>query len=85
MKLYNIDNTRCFFEKLASCRGEIEFVDRESGNRTPLQKQGIQESILPISMVRGKINEIELIFHDHQDSENLFLWALNKCGMEQHN
>lgn len=82
MKIYNISNTNSFFEKLASCQGEVEFVEAQSGCRTLLQRQSIQETLLPLSLIHGKINEIELIFHNHQDLENIFRWVLNKCGIE---
>lgn len=78
MKLYNISNTDTFFKKLAACRGEVEFVDEKNGNRTFLPRQGIRESLLPISLIHGEIREIELIFHDQQDSETMFRFALNR-------
>lgn len=81
MKLYNIDNTGKFFEKLASCRGEVEFVDEKSGCRTSLPKQGLQEILSPLSLVCGPIDQIELIFHDHQDFDSIFRWIINKGGI----
>lgn len=81
MKLYNITNTRSFFEKLAACRGEIEFVDKKNKRRMPLQKQSIRETLLPLSPAYDKISEIELIFHDHQDFTDIFRWTINGCGI----
>lgn len=81
MKLYNIDNTGKFFEKLAACQGEVEFVDQNNGCRTFLPKQGIQEILSPLSLVHGRINQIELLFHDHRDFDNIFRWAINKGGI----
>ncbi len=78
MKIYNINNTCSFFEKLAACRGEVEFVDGRNGSRTPLTNQGIQENLLPLSLINGKINEIELIFHNHQDFDSIFRWVMNR-------
>lgn len=78
MKIYNIDNTCNFFEKLAACQGEVEFVDERNGSRTPLTKQGIRENLLPLSLINGKIKEIELIFHNHQDFDSIFRWVMNK-------
>ncbi len=78
MKIYNINNTCNFFKKLASCQGEVEFVDGRNGSRTPLTKQGIQENLLPLSLINGEISEIELIFHNHQDFDSIFRWVMNK-------
>lgn len=78
MKIYNINNTCNFFEKLVACQGEVEFVDRKNGSKTPLTKQGIQQNLLPLSLINGRISEIELIFHNHQDFDNIFRWVMNK-------
>lgn len=81
MKLYNIDNTGKFFEKLAACQGEVEFVDEKSGCRISLPKQGIQEILPPLSLIHGGIKQIELLFHDHRDFDNIFRWVINKGGI----
>ena len=82
MKLYNINNTTNFFEKLAACQGEIELVDEKSGNKTFLPKESIQETLLPLSLVQGTISEIQLIFHNHQDFDSIFHWVFNKCSVQ---
>ncbi len=82
MKIYNINNTTDFFEKLAACRGEVELVDEKNGDNTLLQKQSIRETLVPLSCVQGTISEIQLIFHDHQDFDSIFQWVFNKCGIQ---
>lgn len=77
MKIYDISDTRKFFEKLDACQGEIEFVDEQSGLRERLDVSAGRK-FYPFSTVRGTISEIELIFHDHQDFDRIFRWVLNK-------
>ena len=81
MKIYNINNTCNFFKKLAACQGEVEFVDEKSGSRTPLTQQGIQENLHPISLINGRISEIELIFHNRQDFDSIFRWVMNRGSL----
>lgn len=77
MKIYDISDTRKFFEKLNNCRGEIELVDGQSGLRQLLQTP-VRQTLYPFSTVQGTISQIELIFHDHQDFDSIFRWVLNK-------
>lgn len=77
MKIYDISDTRKFFEKLNDCRGEIELVDALSGERERLEAP-VRQRLYPFSTVQGTISQIELIFHDHQDFDSIFRWILNK-------
>lgn len=77
MKIYDITDTRKFFEKLNACQGEIELVDAQSGSREHLEAP-VSQKLYPFSTVQGTISQIELIFHDHQDFDSIFRWILNK-------
>lgn len=63
MKIYNISDTKRFFEVISKCNGKVDLV-REDGSRTDLS-----ESIPVLNEVCRKsvIDEIELTFTDAND------------------
>lgn len=78
MKLYNITDTREFYDRLAACRGTVELVDETEGKQQILHEAGSYGVLLPLCQIYGKINCIELLFHNDLDRHNILYWLLNK-------
>lgn len=78
MKLYNITDTREFYNRLAACRGTVELMNEEGTERKLLHEGGSRDVLLPLCQVYGKISRIELVFHNDQDRHDILCWLLNK-------
>ncbi len=78
MKLYNIHNTREFFEKLNKCEGIVELVDDKGGRRQLLKEMDRRDEPLTYSQIDGTISQIELKFHNDNDCHNILCWLINK-------
>ena len=73
MKIYNIENTKPLFEKLSSCKGDIEIVG-ENGNAISLSHNSKSDNLKLIAetFVSGSIKELELNFSDGTDAVGVF-------------
>lgn len=77
MKIYDITDTRKFYEKLTACKGKVEIIDEKSGARE-LVKAPADRTLFPFSFMQGTISQIELIFHDDRDFNTIFRWLQEK-------
>lgn len=80
MKIYNINNTKEFFERLSSCRGMVKLVN-ENGEQIEINPRKMDSSLLPAVYVQGSIQQMEIIFQDAEDCRNIFSYLLNKRGL----
>ncbi|MCR5417845.1 MAG: hypothetical protein K6E84_02925 [Lachnospiraceae bacterium] len=69
MKIYNIENTKKFFNTLSECKGEVDLVNR-NGDHIALNDEHL--SILKESYLGGTIRELELSFENGQDAVKVF-------------
>ena len=72
MKIYNIENTKEFFETLSECEGNVELVSDNGEHITLSSKNGENLNLLSETYVDGKIKEIELAFSDKTDAVRIF-------------
>ena len=72
MKVYNIRDSREFFEKLAACEGIVEVV-QEDGARLPL--------MTPMTCFEGAIREMELFFQNQEDCTRILRYLMNKRNL----
>lgn len=82
MKIYNIKNTKKFFETLSECKGDVELVNAEGKHIALSDKTGSNLNILSETYVNGMIKEIELSFADQKDAVMIFqyLSAMNNVA-----
>lgn len=68
MKIYNVDDTKKFFEMLSRCSKDVEVVNGE-GLHISLKEEGgnDQLGLLAAAYLRGNIREMELCFVDPED------------------
>lgn len=79
MKIYNINDSREFFKKLASCQGKVKLVN-DSGEQIELTPGLADANFLPLACIHGTIREMEIIFQDAEDCRKIFSYLLNKRG-----
>ncbi len=77
MKVYNIRDSREFFEKLTSCSGTVELVN-EQGTRFPLPKSSLPSDPWLMTCFQGTIKEMELRFQDAEDLNRILNYLMNK-------
>lgn len=80
MKVYNISDSREFFEKLTACRGTVELVD-EKGARLPIPKAPLSSDPGLMTCFRGTIREMELRFQDPEDMDKILHYLMNKRNL----
>ncbi|MBO4845203.1 MAG: hypothetical protein J5525_02740 [Lachnospiraceae bacterium] len=74
MKIYNIENTKEFFETLSECEGNVELVNDNGEHITLSNKNGENLNLLSETYVDGSIKEIELSFSDKTDAVRMFTY-----------
>ena len=79
MKIYNIDNTKELFDRLAACQGTVRLVG-ETGEPVEIQPGKFDKSLLPMLYVQGTIKQMELLFEKTRDCERIFNYLVNKRG-----
>ncbi len=67
MKVYNIKNSKKFFEKLNDCKGTVTLLN-EDGEQMPLSHS--------MTTIDGTIRQLELKFQDNQDSVEILNYLL---------
>ena len=79
MKVYNIKNSRRFFERLAGCQGTVELVNEEG---MPLTVTGGKEkaNMLPMTYMDGEIRQMELAFERQEDCHYIMSYLINLTG-----
>ncbi|MFG6332966.1 MAG: polya polymerase [Lachnospiraceae bacterium] len=77
MKVYNINNSREFFEKLTACKGTVELVNEE-GKRLRLADGPLTPDTLLMTYFKGTIREMELIFQNSEDCARILSYLMNK-------
>lgn len=80
MKVYNIDNGKAFFEKLAGCEGRVEMVG-ENGKRLLLTEGRQEQELILMTYFNGGIRELELIFQKQEDLSRILSYLMNKRGL----
>lgn len=80
MKVYNIKDSRAFFEKLTACKGIVEVVD-ENGKRLPLMAGAPTSELLSMTCFQGVIREMELYFQDQNDCTQILHYLMNKRNL----
>lgn len=79
MKIYNINNTKELFDRLAACQGTVRLVG-ETGEQVEIQPGKFDESLLPMLYVQGTIKQMELRFENAGDCDLIFNYLVNKRG-----
>ena len=77
MKIYNINDTHEFFERLSACEGRVELID-EKGARFELLHGKRSSGIVPLFSLYGNIRQIELKFEKAEDCSKIFSYLINK-------
>lgn len=72
MKIYNIENTKNFFETLSACEGNVELVGNKGEHITLNSENGENLNLLSETYVDGMIKEIELAFSNKNDAVKMF-------------
>ena len=72
MKIYNIENTKDFFETLSECEGNVELVSNNGEHITLNKAHGNNLNLLSETYVDGMIKEIELAFTNKTDAVKIF-------------
>ncbi|MDK2933723.1 MAG: hypothetical protein PWP27_1533 [Clostridiales bacterium] len=75
MKIKNITNVTKFFEVLEECKGKVELVTSE-GDRLNLKSKLCQYVMLNKLFSEAKIDEIELIIHEPEDTHRLLEYLI---------
>ena len=68
MKVYNIQDTNAFFNRLARCEGDVEVVNKQGMHLPLIDNNHKQLDTIAASYADGKINEIELFFLKPEDA-----------------
>lgn len=72
MKIYNISDTRRFFNQIASCEGTVEIMN---GEGTMVTLTSVEDkariSLLAQTYTSGTLNGIEVRCHDPRDGERM--------------
>jgi len=76
MKIYNIRDSREFFEKLSTCKGKVKLVN-ENGTQMELTPGTADLNAFPLVYFRGTIREMEVIFQDAEDWRNIVSYLMN--------
>ncbi|MDE6960374.1 MAG: polya polymerase [Lachnospiraceae bacterium] len=77
MKVYNIKDSRDFFEKLSACKGMVEIVT-EDKRRIPLITEGAAKELSLMTSFEGTIKEMELFFQNQEDCNRIIQYLINK-------
>ena len=69
MKIYNVEDTKKFFETLSECKGEVDLVKKD-GSRLMLNKTAETDhlTVLANTYENAHIDEMELDFADSDDA-----------------
>ena len=68
MKIYNIKDTKRFFDRLAKCSGEVELVNDKGMHISLIDSDHKNLDTVAATYADGKIDEIELCFMKPRDS-----------------
>ncbi len=68
MKIYNIKDTKAFFNRLTRCKGDVEIVNKQGMHLSLVDNNHKQLDTVAASYADGKINEIELFFLKPEDA-----------------
>lgn len=77
MKVYNIRDSREFFEQLTACKGTVELVNEE-GKHLTLLEEPLTPDMMLMTYFQGTIREMELIFQDQEDCSRILHYLMNK-------
>lgn len=77
MKVYNIQNSRDFFEQLTACRGTVELVNKDGRHLTLIDGPLAPDELL-MTYFQGAIKEMELIFQEQEDCSRILNYLMNK-------
>lgn len=79
MKVYNITDSKRFFEHLAGCEGVVELVNGEGMHLTVSQGKEKAE-LLPMTYMDGEIKQMELVFEKQEDCHYMISYLINLEG-----
>ena len=81
IKVYNISNTKRFFELILQCKGTVEIVN-DDGLHISMIEHGNPENLPAIaaSYVRGVVEELELALTCNDDAIKIMRYL---CGMKR--
>ncbi len=69
MKIYNVSDTKRFFETLMTCEGDIEVVSNEGMHITLSEDRNSENlKVMAETFVSGMIKELELSFNNPKDA-----------------
>lgn len=77
MKVYNIQDSREFFEKLTACKGTVELVNNDGKHLTLMDGTQTPNALL-MTYFQGAIKEMELRFQDQEDCSRILRYLMNK-------
>jgi hypothetical protein len=76
MKVMNITNINALFKVIDACTGKVELVTNE-GDRLNLKSKLAQYVALANVFTEGKIDELELIAYEPEDTKRLLDFMYN--------
>ena len=77
MKIYNIRNSRSFFERLAECSGKVEIIG-QNGEIVDFSEKGEKFAGSTLSCYSGFIPSIELRFQYPEDMDDMLGYIMNQ-------
>ncbi len=80
MKVFNIRNSKKFFERLTNCIGEVEMVN-EDGLHLTVLKGKTPPDMFPMTYMDGKIRQMELIFERTEDCCEMLSYLINERNL----
>lgn len=79
MKVYNIRDSKKFFEHLAGCKGAVELVNEEGMHLTVIRGKE-KADLLPMTYMDGEIKQMELVFERREDCHYVMSYLINLAG-----
>ena len=75
MKVYNVEDTKRFFEVLSECKGDVEVVAKD-GRTIPMNDKDVVK-VLEAAYTGMMIPEMELRFSSPADSQRVLCFLAN--------
>ena len=76
MKIKNISKPKEFFERLQTCKGEVELVTDE-GDRLNLKSKLCQLIFMTDIFNEAKLDDMELLFSNPEDAVLIFQYIMS--------
>lgn len=78
MHLLNIRDVDAFFKVIEQCKGTVELITDE-GDRLNLKSKLSQYLIVADAFSHGKIDNIQIVAHEKEDSDRIYEYLINEA------